>query len=33
MTSDKTTNKGFLLAELIRRDFIKKYKRTTFGIL
>jgi len=23
----------FLIAELIRRDFIKKYKRTTFGIL
>ncbi len=32
MTSDKT-NHSFLLAELIRRDFIKKYKRTTFGIL
>lgn len=32
MNSDKT-NHGFLLAELIRRDFIKKYKRTTFGIL
>lgn len=32
MTSDKANN-GFLLAELIRRDFIKKYKRTTFGIL
>ena len=32
MASD---NKGgrFLLAELIRRDFIKKYKRTTFGML
>lgn len=28
----KTSNR-FLLAELIRRDFIKKYKRTTFGIL
>ena len=35
MTSAETTktNNGFLLAELIRRDFIKKYKRTTFGIL
>ena len=26
-------NNRFLLLELIRRDFIKKYKRTTFGIL
>lgn len=32
MTSDKA-NHRFLLSELIRRDFIKKYKRTTFGIL
>ena len=32
MTSEKT-NRGFLLVELIRRDFVKKYKRTTFGIL
>lgn len=32
MTSDKS-NRGFLLLELIRRDFIKKYKRTTLGIL
>ena len=29
----KITNNGFLLAELIKRDFVKKYKRTTFGIL
>lgn len=28
-----STNKKFLLKELIKRDFIKKYKRTTFGIL
>lgn len=27
------TNKKYLLKQLIRRDFIKKYKRTTFGIL
>ena len=26
-------SRSFLLRELIRRDFIKKYKRTTFGIL
>ena len=26
-------NDRFLLLELIRRDFIKKYKRTAFGIL
>ena len=32
MASDKKGS-SFLLAELIRRDFIKKYKRTTFGIL
>lgn len=31
--SNENTNRGFLLRELIRRDFIKKYKRTTFGIL
>ena len=31
--SKEKTNKGFLLGELIRRDFIRKYKRTTFGIL
>lgn len=31
--SNTTSNKSFLLGELIRRDFIKKYKRTTFGIL
>ena len=31
--SKNTTNRDFLLGELIRRDFIKKYKRTTFGIL
>lgn len=29
----ETKNNGFLLMELIRRDFIKKYKRTSFGIL
>lgn len=27
------TNDRFLLAELIRRDFIQKYKRTSFGII
>lgn len=27
------TNDRFLMLELIRRDFIKKYKRTSFGIL
>jgi len=27
------TNYRFLLSELVRRDFVKKYKRTTFGIL
>ena len=32
MASDKKGDR-FLLAELIRRDFIKKYKRTTFGML
>ena len=26
-------SRSFLLRELIRRDFIKKYKRTTFRIL
>ena len=31
MTEKK--NNRFLLVELIRRDFIKKYKRTTLGIL
>ena len=31
--SKKNTNKRFLLGELIRRDFLRKYKRTTFGIL
>lgn len=31
--SKEKTNKGFLLGALIRRDFIKKYKRTTLGIL
>lgn len=31
--SNEHTNNGFLLGSLIRRDFIKKYKRTTFGIL
>lgn len=31
--SQGKSNRGFLLAELIRRDFIKKYKRTTLGIL
>ncbi len=30
--TEKVNNK-FLLAQLIKRDFIKKYKRTTFGIL
>lgn len=30
--TEKATNR-FLLAELIKRDFIKKYKRTTLGIL
>lgn len=29
----KQKHNHFLLAELIERDFIKKYKRTTFGIL
>ena len=29
----KKKNNRFLLVELIRRDFIKKYKRTTLGIL
>lgn len=35
MTSAETkrSNNSFLLAELIKRDFVKKYKRTTFGIL
>lgn len=33
MEEAKGKNYGFLLKELIRRDFIKKYKRTTFGIL
>ena len=32
MTSNKG-NKRFLLHELIKRDFIKKYKRTSLGIL
>lgn len=32
MHSEKS-NKPFLLAELIRRDFIKKYKRTALGML
>lgn len=31
--ASKNNGSGFLLSELIRRDFIKKYKRTTFGIL
>ena len=31
--STEKENHGFLLAELIRRDFIKKYKRTSLGIL
>ena len=34
MTSENAkTNNRFLLAELVKRDFIKKYKRTTFGIM
>lgn len=35
MTSDKKNkvNNRFLLSELVKRDFVKKYKRTTFGIL
>ncbi len=33
MSNENINNKGFLLGALIRRDFVKKYKRTTFGIL
>lgn len=33
MTSETAGNKGFLLRELITRDFVKKYKRTSLGML
>lgn len=33
MTSENTANRAFLLRELITRDFVKKYKRTSLGIL